>query len=85
MCPPYLLVSYPEIFALLEASQLLHATSLVFVEYPKQLAHQVPATLGPLVTVRDRAYGRTLVRVYGPAGAAEDEDDYGDGAGGKQS
>lgn len=31
MCPPYLLVSYPEIFSLLERSPLLHAGSLVFV------------------------------------------------------
>lgn len=46
-------------------------------EYPSQLSHEVPATLGPLVTVRDRKYGRTLVRVYGPAaiggGGADDD------------
>eukprot|EP00198_Chlamydomonas_reinhardtii_P004098 XP_001693434.1 predicted protein [Chlamydomonas reinhardtii] len=50
-----------------KASPLLHDRSIVFVEYPMQLAHQVPATLGPLATVRDRRYGRTWIRVYGPA------------------
>ncbi|KAG2443918.1 hypothetical protein HXX76_002258 [Chlamydomonas incerta] len=67
VCPPYLVVSYPELMGLLQASPLIHERSIVFVEYPQQLAHQVPATLGPLATVRDRRYGRTWIRVYGPA------------------
>ncbi|GLC76407.1 hypothetical protein PLESTF_001777400 [Pleodorina starrii] len=77
VCPPYLVVSYPELMDLLERSPLLHERSIVFVEYPKQLAHQVPPTLGSLVTVRDRKYGRTFIRVYGPAGGPADS---GDGA-----
>ena len=68
VCPPYLLVSYPELFDLLARSPLLHASSIVFVEYPKQLAQQVPATLGPLGKVRDRKYGRTYIAVYANAG-----------------
>lgn len=75
MCPPYLLVSYPQLFSLLEKSPLLHERTILFVEYPKQLAAEVPATVGPLVQVRDRRYGRTWIAVYGPADAAEQDDD----------
>jgi 16S rRNA (guanine(966)-N(2))-methyltransferase RsmD len=66
VCPPYLLVSYPELYDLLEASGLVHAGSVVFVEYPKQLAQHVRPTLGPLTKVRDRKYGRTWVAIYAP-------------------
>ncbi len=64
LCPPYLLVSYPQLFQLFDQGQLLHPGSIMFVEYPKQLKHQVPDTLGPLQVVRDRKYGRTCVAVY---------------------
>lgn len=37
MCPPYLLVSYPELFDLLTKGQLLHPGTILFVEYPKQV------------------------------------------------
>ncbi len=40
-CPPYLLVSYPELMGLLDRSPLIKPSSIVFVEYPKQLAHEV--------------------------------------------
>lgn len=63
-------VSYPELFGLLADSPLLHPGSIVFVEYPKQLAHEVVDTLGPLRRVRDRKYGRTWVAVYAGAPAA---------------
>jgi 16S rRNA (guanine(966)-N(2))-methyltransferase RsmD len=66
VCPPYLLVSYPELYDLLEASGLIHAGSIVFVEYPKQLSEHVRPTLGPLTKVRDRKYGRTWIAVYAP-------------------
>ncbi|KAG1673014.1 hypothetical protein FOA52_005944 [Chlamydomonas sp. UWO 241] len=74
MCPPYLLVSYPELFDLVNRSQLLHENSIMFVEYPRQLSHQVPDVVGPLVRVRDREYGRTLIAVYGPSGGGESSD-----------
>eukprot|EP00879_Flechtneria_rotunda_P011571 GHRR01012086.1.p1 GENE.GHRR01012086.1~~GHRR01012086.1.p1 ORF type:complete len:507 (+),score=153.42 GHRR01012086.1:580-2100(+) len=64
VCPPYLLVSYPVLFDLLDVSPLIHPGSIVFVEYPKQLAHEVLDTMGPLRKVRDRKYGRTYVAVY---------------------
>jgi 16S rRNA G966 N2-methylase RsmD len=64
LCPPYQLVSYPQLFRLFDQGQLLHPGSIMFVEYPKQLKHQVPDTLGPLEVVRDRKYGRTCVAVY---------------------
>ena len=74
VCPPYLLVSYPELFDLLENSPLLGDATVALVEYPKQLAHEVRATLGPLRRVRDRKYGRTYLALYAgsatPAGAA---------------
>uniref|UniRef100_A0A7S3R0U7 Uncharacterized protein n=1 Tax=Dunaliella tertiolecta TaxID=3047 RepID=A0A7S3R0U7_DUNTE len=66
VCPPYLLVSYPELFKLLEGSPLLHDGTIMFVEYPRQLASQIPDTLGSLSKVRDRKYGRTWVAVYAP-------------------
>lgn len=78
VCPPYLLVSYPELFELLDASPLVHPGTLLFVEYPKQLSHQIVDTIGPLQRVRDRRYGRTWVALYAAggddsAGSAEDD------------
>ena len=76
MCPPYLLVSYPELFDLLNRSKLLHPGSILFVEYPKQLTAEIPETVSGLVQVRNRKYGRTHIVVYGaPDLADEDEDD----------
>ena len=94
MCPPYLLVSYPQLFELMSKSRLLHEHSIFFVEvrgfkadsshstnalstlltrmlhdpmqYPKQLAHEVPETINGLIQVRNRKYGRTWIVVYGP-------------------
>jgi hypothetical protein len=51
VCPPYLLVSYPELFKLLEGSPLLHERTILFVEYPRQLMSQIPDTLGSLSKV----------------------------------
>lgn len=51
MCPPYLLVSYPELFKLLDGSPLLHDKTILFVEYPRQLMDEIPDTLGPLSKV----------------------------------
>lgn len=76
MCPPYLLVSYPELFTLLAASRLLKPSTILFVEYPKQLSHEVVESLGPLVKVSARSYGRTLVATYAAPedqGNGEDE------------
>lgn len=78
VCPPYLLVSYPELFELLDASPLVHPGTLLFVEYPKQLAHQIVDSIGPLQRVRDRRYGRTWVALYA---AAEGEGEGGQGDG----
>ena len=64
VCPPYLAVSYEELFELLEGSPLLHKRSVVFVEYPKSAKRAIPDQLGPLPLVRDRQYGRTQLAVY---------------------
>ena len=53
MCPPYLLVSYPELFDLLNRSHLTHPGTILFVEYPKQLTAEIPATVCGLVQVRN--------------------------------
>lgn len=72
VCPPYLLVSYPELFELLNSSPLVHPGTLLFVEYPKQLSHQIVDTIGPLQRVRDRRYGRTWVALYAAGGDVDD-------------
>ena len=69
MCPPYLAVSYEELFALLEGSPLLHEESFVVVEYPQKSAKSVPRTLSGLVQLRNRKFGRTNVVVFGPVDA----------------
>ncbi|CAL8465170.1 g4705 [Coccomyxa elongata] len=71
VCPPYLLVSYEELFELLSTSPLLHPGSVVFVEYPQSVSKIIPDILGPLALLRDRKYGRTNLAVYGPS-AGED-------------
>lgn len=67
MCPPYLLVSYEELFELLSTSPLLHPGSVVFVEYPQSASKIIPDILGPLKLLRDRKYGRTQLALYGPS------------------
>ena len=74
VCPPYLLVSYPELFDLLTNSPLLHARSMVLVEYPRQLAHEIRDTMAPLKKIKDRKYGRTYLALYGPADAVVDDE-----------
>lgn len=74
VCPPYLLVSYPELFDLLTDSPLLHERSMVLVEYPKQLAHEIRDTMSPLKKIKDRKYGRTYLALYGPADAVVDDE-----------
>ena len=75
ICPPYDQVSYPEVFALLNGSPLLHEESVLVVEYPRALAAQIPAEVGPLTRMRDRKYGRTLVAVFGPVWSDPFEED----------
>ena len=67
ICPPYVKVSYPDLLGAVAASpSLLHARSLVIVEYPRLAERDMPETLGPLGRVSDRRYGRTLLAIYGP-------------------
>jgi len=69
-CPPYEKVSYPEMFELLARSPLVHEGSYILVEYPLKEQRAVPETLGPLVKIRDRRYGRTFLAIWGPAEGA---------------
>jgi 16S rRNA G966 N2-methylase RsmD len=64
VCPPYMTVSYPEVYALLAASPLITEMSVVLVEYSRQNKADIADTLGPLSMVKNRVYGRTIVAVY---------------------
>lgn len=64
--PPYLLVSYPELYDLLEGSPLLHERSIVIVEYSRQNRPDIRDRINNLRLVKDRKYGRTLLAVYAP-------------------
>eukprot|EP00884_Botryococcus_braunii_P015937 jgi/Botrbrau1/3026/Bobra.0070s0022.1 len=75
VCPPYMLVSYQELYSLLKDSPLLAPTSMVVVEYPKAETKNIAGTLGELVKLRDRRYGRTNVAIYGPLTAEVIPDD----------
>lgn len=67
VCPPYEAVSYSEVFSLLTESPLLTPQSIVIVEYPLKCISEIRPTLGPLIKLRDRRYGRTFVAIYGPS------------------
>lgn len=62
--PPYLSVSYPEIYDLLERSPLLHEGSIVMVEYSKQNRDDIRDAIGGLQQVKNRQYGRTFLTIY---------------------
>lgn len=62
--PPYMLVSYSEIFDLLEGSPVIGESSIVMIEYSKQNRQDIRETIGPLSLVKDRKYGRTLMAIY---------------------
>ena len=64
VCPPYMTVSYPEIYRLLGKSPLIDEQSVVLVEYSKQNKQDIADTLGPLSKVKDTTYGRTQVAIY---------------------
>jgi len=57
-------------FELLARSPLVHEGSYILVEYPLKEQRAVPETLGPLVKIRDRRYGRTFLAIWGPAEGA---------------
>jgi 16S rRNA G966 N2-methylase RsmD len=63
--PPYMLVSYPEIYDLLESSPLIHAGSVVMIEYSKQNIKDIRRHVGSLSLLKSRRYGRTYIAVYG--------------------
>ena len=65
-------MSYEELFALLDASPLIHEGTIVIVEYARREKRAIPDELGPLVKIRDRKYGRTFVAIYGPLDPNED-------------
>jgi 16S rRNA (guanine(966)-N(2))-methyltransferase RsmD len=73
VCPPYEAVSYTELYDLLEESPLIHDTSIIVVEYPKKVIHEIRDRIGPLVKLRDRKYGRTYIALYA---SGEDDEEY---------
>eukprot|EP00892_Ulva_mutabilis_P003806 jgi/Ulvmu1/1798/UM119_0016.1 len=62
--PPYMMVSYTELYDLLDKSALVHDTSIVIVEYAAQNKPEVRQTVGPLQLVKSRRYGRTFLALY---------------------
>lgn len=66
VCPPYLKVSYEELFELLEGSPLIHAETHIVVEYPRKSKASIPKSLGPLALIKSRKFGRTHLAVFGP-------------------
>jgi 16S rRNA G966 N2-methylase RsmD len=62
--PPYMLVSYTEIYDLLDNSSLIHPRSVVIVEYAKQNIPEIRNIVGPLQLVKSRRYGRTNLAIY---------------------
>ena len=66
MCPPYLKVSYAELFSLLEHSPLLHEETFIVVEYPTKSVDSLPEKIGPLPLLRDKKFGRTRLALFGP-------------------
>jgi len=66
VCPPYLKVSYEDLFGLLEKSPLLHKETYVVVEYPTKTRFILPKAVGPLMLLKDRKFGRTRLALFGP-------------------
>jgi 16S rRNA G966 N2-methylase RsmD len=62
--PPYMLVSYPELYDLLDKSCLLHERSVLIVEYAKQNIPDIRQHVGKLSLLKSRRYGRTYLAVY---------------------
>lgn len=62
--PPYMMVSYTELYDLLDQSALVHDRSVVIVEYAAQNKPEVRQTVGPLQLVKSRRYGRTFLALY---------------------
>ena len=46
VCPPYKQVSYPDLQQQLEDSGVLHASSIVFMEYPRQASSSLLIAVG---------------------------------------
>jgi 16S rRNA G966 N2-methylase RsmD len=63
--PPYMAVSYPEIYDLLESSPLIHERSVVIVEYSKQNIQDIRRHVGNLSLLKSKRYGRTYIAIYG--------------------
>ena len=71
--PPYLEVSYDDIFQAVSTSPLLRSPTLVVMEYPRELSKKIPVQFqaegGRMMRgVRNRRYGRTGVAIYATDG-----------------
>lgn len=60
--PPYEAVEYLPLLERLVASSLVGPGTILTVEFPSEIS--LPEAIGPLVRLRDRAYGRTRLSVY---------------------
>jgi 16S rRNA (guanine(966)-N(2))-methyltransferase RsmD len=60
--PPYPAVKYDTLVASLAASPLVGDGTVMVVEHPRE--HDLPETVGDLVRLRERKYGRTKISIY---------------------
>ena len=71
VCPPYNEMDFNDLVKSLEESDVLGERSFLIFEYPKEVSGSLQVTLGPLVQLVNRTYGRTTVAIYGPQALAE--------------
>ena len=67
VCPPYNDMDFDRLVKSLEDSEVISSTSLVVIEYPKEVSSSLKPTLGGLTRLVNRTYGRTTVAMYGPS------------------
>ncbi len=60
--PPYVEVNYDQLSRQIAESTLVGRGTVIVFEYPSE--DEMPETIGPLVQLRDRRYGRTKLAIY---------------------
>jgi len=60
--PPYIEVTYPDLMATIAAGPWVAEGTVVVVEHPRE--SDLEETIGSLVRLRERKYGRTKISIY---------------------
>merc|ERR1712118_392323 len=66
VCPPYKKVDYVDMLDNLSKSPLISGSSYVMIEFPSEDRDLIMDELGPLLKLKERKYGRTILVIYGP-------------------